>query len=127
MMLQSAATTVLSIRPLLVLLAQSSDCCWNPIKLIAGTIIFACKNRIDITFTQISMFVIPVTLIVAWIKGVQMDLDFDLLETASLVMSFLITASMLQDGNWHLMKGFLLLFSYVLIATCFFILKPLQS
>nr|CAD1839213.1 unnamed protein product [Ananas comosus var. bracteatus] len=70
---------------------------------------------------------IPVTLIVAWIKGVQMDLDFDLLETASLVMSFLITASMLQDGNWHFMKGSLLLFSYLVIAACFFILKPLQS
>lgn len=39
---------------------------------------------------------IPLTLVVAWIKGVPMDLNFGFLETASLVMAILITAFVLQ-------------------------------
>nr|CAD1842549.1 unnamed protein product [Ananas comosus var. bracteatus] len=96
----------------------------------AGAIIFAAKNKIDITLgvalgssTQISMFVIPLTLVVAWIKGVPMDLNFGFFETASLVMAILITAFVLQDGNWHYMKGFILFLCYIVVAICFFILK----
>ncbi|KAF3332574.1 vacuolar cation/proton exchanger 1a-like protein [Carex littledalei] len=69
----------------------------------ASAIIFAFKNKIDITLgvtlgsaSQISMFVMPLTLIVAWVKGVNMGLDFSLLETASLVMAIFITAFTLQ-------------------------------
>ncbi|XP_010916058.1 vacuolar cation/proton exchanger 1a isoform X2 [Elaeis guineensis] len=97
----------------------------------AAAIIFAFKNKIDITLgitlgssTQISMFVVPLSVIAAWIKGIHMDLDFELLETGSLVMSILITAFTLQDGTWHYMKGFVLLLCYVVIGASFFILGP---
>ncbi|KAK1264917.1 Vacuolar cation/proton exchanger 1a [Acorus gramineus] len=69
----------------------------------AGAIIFAFKNKLDITLgvslgsaTQVSMFVIPITVIVAWIMGIPMDLDFKLLETASLFVAVLVTAFTLQ-------------------------------
>ncbi|KAG1334957.1 hypothetical protein COCNU_03G010760 [Cocos nucifera] len=97
----------------------------------AAAIIFAFKNKIDITLgitlgssTQISMFVVPLSVIVAWIKGIHMDLGFELLETGSLVMSILVTAFTLQDGTWHYMKGFVLLLCYVVIGASFFILRP---
>lgn len=38
----------------------------------------------------------PVSVIVAWIRGIPMDLDYKLLETASLVMSILIVSLILQ-------------------------------
>ncbi|KAG1330486.1 hypothetical protein COCNU_02G004540 [Cocos nucifera] len=97
----------------------------------AAAIIFAFKNKIDITLgitlgssTQIFMFVIPLSVIVAWIKGIHMDLDFELLDAGSLVMSILISAFTLQDGTWHYMKGFVLLLCYVVIGASFFIHDP---
>ncbi|KAJ6837412.1 vacuolar cation/proton exchanger 1a [Iris pallida] len=101
----------------------------------AGAIIFAFKNKLDITLgvslgsaTQISMFVIPLSVIVAWIMGVQMDLDFKLLETCSLLIAVVVTAFTLQDGTSHYLKGLVLLLCYVVMGACFFVLKtpPIQ-
>ncbi|KAG0519551.1 hypothetical protein BDA96_09G273200 [Sorghum bicolor] len=96
----------------------------------AGAVIFAFKNKLDITLgvslgsaTQISMFVVPLSVLVAWIMGVPMDLDFNLLETGSLFLAVLVTAFTLQDGSSHYLKGLLLLFCYIVIAVCFFVLR----
>ncbi|KAM0944597.1 putative calcium/proton exchanger, sodium/calcium exchanger membrane region [Dioscorea sansibarensis] len=93
----------------------------------AGAIIFAYKNKIDIALsvtlgssTQITMFVTPISVIVAWIRGIPMDLDYKLLETASLVISILIVSLILQDGTWHYMKGVVLVVSYIVIGLLFF-------
>jgi Ca2+:H+ antiporter len=42
------------------------------------------------------MFQVPLSVIVAWIAGIEMDLDFNLLETGSLFVSVLVTAFTLQ-------------------------------
>lgn len=100
----------------------------------AGAVIFAFKNKLDITLgvalgsaTQIAMFVVPLSVIVAWIMGMQMDLNFNLLETGSLALSILVTAFTLQDGTSHYMKGLVLLFCYVIIGACFFVLRTPQD
>ncbi|KAL3623179.1 Vacuolar cation/proton exchanger 1 [Castilleja foliolosa] len=101
----------------------------------AGAIIFAFKNKLDISLgvalgsaTQIAMFVVPLCVIVSWIIGIKMDLDFNLLETGSLAMSILITALTLQDGTSHYLKGLILLLSYVVIGACFFVFRaPLSN
>ncbi|KAF5186373.1 Vacuolar cation/proton exchanger [Thalictrum thalictroides] len=100
----------------------------------AGAIIFAFKDKLDITLgvslgsaTQISIFVIPLIVVVAWIGGIQMDLDLGLLETGSLALSILVTAFALQDGTSHYMKGLILMFCYIVVAVCFFFLRtPLK-
>ncbi|KAM7496451.1 hypothetical protein LguiA_020865 [Lonicera macranthoides] len=96
----------------------------------AGSIIFALRNKLDISLgvalgsaSQISMFVVPLSVIVGWIMGVPMDLDFNLLETGSVALSILITAFTLQDGTSHYMKGVVLSLSYVVISACFFVDK----
>ncbi|KAJ3667717.1 hypothetical protein LUZ61_023062 [Rhynchospora tenuis] len=96
----------------------------------AGAVMFAVKRKLDITLgvalgsaTQISMFVIPVSVIVAWIMGIDMDLDFKILETGSLLMTILVTALVLQDGTSNYMKGAILLFCYAVIAVCFLAVK----
>ncbi|GKB58181.1 hypothetical protein Tco_0914367, partial [Tanacetum coccineum] len=48
--------------------------------------------------TQIAVFVVPLSVIVAWIIGVDMDLDFSLLETGSLTLAILVTAFTLQSN-----------------------------
>ena len=100
----------------------------------AGAIIFAFKNKLDISLgvalgsaTQIGLFVVPLTIIVAWILGINMDLNFNLLETGSLALSIIITAFTLQDGTSHYMKGLVLLLCYIIIAICFFVDKLPQK
>ncbi|KAL0555662.1 hypothetical protein IC582_009616 [Cucumis melo] len=94
----------------------------------AGAVIFAYKNKLDITLgvalgsaTQIGMFVVPLSVIVAWVMGINMDLNFNIIETASLALSVLASSSILQDGNSHYMKGLILLLFYIVIATYFFL------
>ncbi|XP_073149376.1 vacuolar cation/proton exchanger 3-like [Henckelia pumila] len=96
----------------------------------AGAIIFAFKNKLDISLgvalgsaTQIAMFVVPTSVIVAWIMGIDMDLDLNILETSTLAISILVTAFTLQDGTSHYMKGLVLLLCYVVIGACFFVFK----
>ncbi|KAG9142533.1 hypothetical protein Leryth_011640 [Lithospermum erythrorhizon] len=94
----------------------------------AGAIIFAFKNKLDISLgvalgsaTQIDAFVVPLTGIVAWIIGLPMDLDFGLLGIGSLAFAIIITAFTLQDGTSHYMKGLVLLLCYLAIASSFFL------
>lgn len=96
----------------------------------AGAIIFAFKNKLDISLgialgsaTQIAMFVVPLSVVVSWIMGIKMDLGFSLLETASLTLSIIVTTLALQDGTSHYMKGLILLLCYIVIAACFFVKK----
>ncbi|KAK7300951.1 hypothetical protein RJT34_11804 [Clitoria ternatea] len=96
----------------------------------AGSIIFAYKNKLDISLgvamgsaTQISMFVVPLSVVVAWIMGIRMDLDFNLLDTGCLAFSIIVTAFALQDGTSHYMKGVVLTLCYIVMAACFFVLK----
>ncbi|KAE8697879.1 Vacuolar cation/proton exchanger 1 [Hibiscus syriacus] len=96
----------------------------------AGAIIFAFKNKLDISLgvalgsaTQISMFVVPLCVVVAWIMGIKMDLNFNLLETGSLALSIIVVAFTLQDGTSHYMKGLVLLVLYIVIGACFFLSK----
>ncbi|KAF9625951.1 hypothetical protein IFM89_027819 [Coptis chinensis] len=56
-------------------------------------------------------------------NGINMDLDFNLLETRSLALSILVTAFTLQDGTSHYLKGLVLLCCYVIIRACFFVFK----
>lgn len=94
----------------------------------AGAIIFAFKNKLDISLgvalgsaTQIGIFVIPLTIVVAWIMGIKMDLAFSTIETGALALSILITAFTLQDGTSHYIKGLVLLLCYIVIGACFFV------
>ncbi|MED6222325.1 Vacuolar cation/proton exchanger 3 [Stylosanthes scabra] len=90
-------------------------------------IIFVFKNKLDITLcvalgsaTQISMFVVPVCVIVSWILGIKMDLNFNLIETGSLAYnnchSFHIT-----DVTSTYLKGVVLLLWYIVTEACFFV------
>ncbi|GAU16186.1 hypothetical protein TSUD_298170, partial [Trifolium subterraneum] len=69
----------------------------------ASAIMFAVKDKLDITIgvavgssTQISMFVIPFCVVVGWCMGKDMDLNFQLFETATLFITVLVVAFMMQ-------------------------------
>lgn len=94
----------------------------------ASAIIFAVKDKLDISLgvaigssTQISMFAIPFCVVVGWIIGCPLDLNFQLFETATLIMTVLVVAFMLQEGTSNYFKGLMLVFCYLIVAASFFV------
>ncbi|XP_027062625.2 vacuolar cation/proton exchanger 3-like [Coffea eugenioides] len=94
----------------------------------AGAVMFAVKDKLDISLgvaigssTQISMFGIPFCVVVGWIMGRPMDLNFQLFETATLFMTVLVVAFMLQEGTSNYFKGLMLLLCYLIVAASFFV------
>ncbi|XP_009795738.1 vacuolar cation/proton exchanger 3 [Nicotiana tabacum] len=94
----------------------------------AGAVMFAVKDKLDISLgvaigssTQIAMFGIPFCVVIGWIMGRPMDLNFQLFETATLFMSVLVVAFMLQDGTSNYFKGLMLLLCYLIVAASFFV------
>ncbi|GFY97273.1 cation exchanger 5 [Actinidia rufa] len=94
----------------------------------ASAIMFAMKNKLDITLgvaigssTQISMFVIPFCVVVGWFMDKPMDLNFKLFETATLFITVLVVAFMLQEGTSNYFKGLMLILSYLIVAASFFV------
>ncbi|XP_071715044.1 vacuolar cation/proton exchanger 3-like [Rutidosis leptorrhynchoides] len=100
----------------------------------ASAIMFAMKDKLDISLgvaigssTQISMFAIPFCVVVGWIIGRPLDLNFQLFETATLFMTVLVVAFMLQDGTANYFKGLMLIFCYLIVAASFFVHVDPQS
>ncbi|URD92976.1 Vacuolar cation proton exchanger [Musa troglodytarum] len=94
----------------------------------ASAIMFAMKDKLDISLgvaigssTQISMFGIPFCVVVGWIMGQPMDLNFQLFETASLFIAVLVVAFMLQEGTSNYFKGLMLVLCYLIVAASFFV------
>jgi Ca2+:H+ antiporter len=54
--------------------------------------------------------------IVAWIMGIRMDLDFNLLETGCLGFAIIVTAFTLQVCTMPLYMPIFLLFSFILFS-----------
>ncbi|XP_042463673.1 vacuolar cation/proton exchanger 2-like isoform X3 [Zingiber officinale] len=93
-----------------------------------SAIMFAMKDKLDITLgvavgssTQILMFMIPFSVVVGWMMGKPMDLNFQLFETATLFMTVLVVASLLQEGTSNYFKGLMLILCYLIIAASFFV------
>ncbi|KAL5798174.1 hypothetical protein ACOSQ2_002994 [Xanthoceras sorbifolium] len=94
----------------------------------AGAVLFAMKDKLDISLgvaigssTQIAMFGIPFCVIIGWIMGRPMDLNFQLFETATLFITVLVVAFMLQEGTSNYFKGLMLILCYVIVAASFFV------
>ncbi|XP_073140778.1 vacuolar cation/proton exchanger 2-like isoform X2 [Henckelia pumila] len=94
----------------------------------ASAIMFAMKDKLDISLgvaigssTQISMFAIPFCVMIGWFMGKRMDLNFQLFETATLFITVLVVAFMLQEGRSNYFKGLMLILCYLIVAASFFV------
>ncbi|XP_043689562.1 vacuolar cation/proton exchanger 3 [Telopea speciosissima] len=94
----------------------------------ASAIMFAMKDKLDISLgvaigssTQISMFGIPFCVVIGWIMGCPMDLNFQLFETATLFITVLVVAFLLQEGTSNYFKGLMLILCYLIVAASFFV------
>lgn len=87
----------------------------------------AMKNKMDLSLTvavgstlQIALFVAPVLVIVGWIIGQPMDLNFNPFELVAVAVSVLIANSISSDGKSNWLEGSLLLATYIVIGLAFF-------
>ncbi|GMI63854.1 cation exchanger 2 [Hibiscus trionum] len=94
----------------------------------ASAIMFAMKDKLDISLgvaigssTQISMFGIPFCVVIGWVMGKEMDLNFQLFETATLFITVIVVAFFLQEGTSNYFKGLMLILCYLIVSASFFV------
>jgi Ca2+:H+ antiporter len=98
----------------------------------AGAIMFAMKDKLDLSLgvaigssIQISMFAVPFCVVIGWMMGAQMDLNFQLFETATLFITVIVVAFFLQvnlEANYETNLEYISLFKVVkcLCVWCFY-------
>ena len=94
----------------------------------AAAIIFAHRNKMEISLgiavgsaVQISLFVIPLTVLLGWFMGVNMTLDFHPMETVTVLLTVVTVAFVIQDGKSTYLKGILLIAMYLCISAAFWV------
>jgi len=92
----------------------------------SAAVMFAWRNKMDIAVgvavgsaVQISLLVIPVCVIIGWIIGSPLDLDFHPFETATVFTAVVAAAFVSADGQSHWLYGLMLVAAYLVIAVGF--------
>ena len=90
-------------------------------------VIVAGKDKMDLSLAiaigssvQIAVFVAPLMVLFAWVMGVNLSLEFGILETAATFMSVLVANFILNDGKTNWLEGVMLLACYLILALSFF-------
>merc|ERR1711972_640281 len=85
------------------------------------------KNKMDLSLgvacgssCQMGLLVTPFTVIVGWIYGTDMSLDFHSFQLTVLLLSVFLVQTMLQDGRSNWMEGLMLIVTYFILALLFF-------
>ncbi|KAM3552698.1 hypothetical protein MY1884_007068 [Beauveria asiatica] len=93
-----------------------------------GTVQWSQTARINLAISvivgatlQISLFVTPFLVIVGWIIGRDMSLQFDTFETIVLTMSTLVVSCLVRGGKTNYFEGMLLVATYTIIGVAFFV------
>jgi Ca2+:H+ antiporter len=93
----------------------------------ATAVTVAMKDKMDLSVSvalgsslQIALFVAPVLVIVGWLLGQPMDLDFNPFELVAVAVAVLIANSISSDGRSNWLEGTLLLAAYVVLGLAFY-------
>jgi Ca2+:H+ antiporter len=91
-------------------------------------IIVAGRNKMDLALgvavgssVQMALLVTPATVIFGWMMDKPVDLDFHTFQAIVLVLSVIMTSSILVDGTVTWLHGSLLLTTYLIISTIYFL------
>jgi len=85
------------------------------------------KDKLDLSLAvavgssiQIALFVIPFLVILGWIIGQPLSLEFDVLETITLFVAIVIVNQAISDGKSNWLEGLVLMITYLIIGLVFF-------
>jgi len=105
-----------------VLLPIVGNACEHSTAVFAAT-----RNKIDLSIgialgssIQMSLFVVPLAVLVGWGLHQPMDLNFSRFNAWALVLSALLVACVLAQGRSNWLNGFVLVVSYAVLALLFF-------
>jgi Ca2+:H+ antiporter len=91
-------------------------------------IVVAGRNKMDLALgvavgssVQMALLVTPATVIFGWMIDKPMDLNFHTFQAIVLVLSVIMTSSILVDGSVTWLHGSLLLTTYLIISTIYFL------
>ena len=76
--------------------------------------------------TQICLFVIPFSVIIAWMSGRPLDLNFAPFETVTLFASVITAVILISDGQSHWLKGMTLVLAYFILSAAYFVHKDVE-
>ena len=92
-------------------------------------VLVAGKDKMDLSIAiaigssvQIALFVVPVMVLLGWMLGVGLPLEFGLLETAATFVSVFIAIAILADGKTNWLEGVMLLACYAILGIAFFLM-----
>jgi Ca2+:H+ antiporter len=92
-------------------------------------VIVAGKDKMDLSVgiaigssIQIALFVTPLVVLMGWVLGVPMTLQFGSFETLVTFLAVLIANFIIQDGESNWLEGVMLLITYGIIAIAFLFL-----
>ncbi len=93
----------------------------------ATAVTVAMKNKMDLSLSvamgsslQIALFVAPLLVLIGWIIGQPMDLNFQPFDLVAVAVAVLITNSISSDGKSNWLEGTLLLAGYVILSLAFY-------
>jgi Ca2+:H+ antiporter len=93
----------------------------------ATAVTVAMKDKMDLSVSvalgsslQIALFVAPVLVLVGWLVGQPMDLNFNPFELVAVMVAVLIANSISSDGRSNWLEGTLLLAAYVVLGLAFY-------
>jgi Ca2+:H+ antiporter len=98
----------------------------------ATAVTVAVKDKMDLAIgvavgssMQIALLVLPFSVVLGWIMGKDMTLDFDGFQIAVLFVAVLLVNYLIQDGKSHWLEGVLLMTLYIIIAVAaWYVLSP---
>lgn len=92
----------------------------------AGAVMFAMKGKLELTLgvavgssTQIALSVLPFLVIIGWMSGNDLDMDFGVFEASSMFMTIVLVTIILKDGTSNWLLGAILIVAYIIIAAGF--------
>ncbi|KAJ3248338.1 hypothetical protein HDU78_000964 [Chytriomyces hyalinus] len=87
----------------------------------------AMRNKMNLVITvavgssiQISLLVAPVLVLIGWMIGQNLSLDFEIFESVVLFVTIFVTSTLISDGRTNWLEGWMLLASYVILAIAFY-------
>ncbi|KAJ2356483.1 Vacuolar calcium ion transporter, partial [Coemansia sp. RSA 2618] len=94
----------------------------------AMSVTVAMRDKMDLCITvavgtsmQMTLFVLPVLIIIAWAMNRPLTLFFDDFETTTMLISVLVINYLIMNGRSNWLKGAMLLSSYFIVALAFFL------
>ena len=91
-------------------------------------VVVAWKDKMDLAVgvaigssMQIALFVTPFLVILGWIIGQPMTLNFQVFETVVFFLSVLVVNYLIQDGKSNYLEGCMCLGTYIIIAIAFYV------